>query len=43
MLKINDDAINFVSELAPALMSSKNAWRISIRREGQVLTTEIKG
>ncbi|MEQ8333306.1 Do family serine endopeptidase [Nisaea sp.] len=43
VLKINDDTISLVSELAPALMSAKNAWRISIRREGQVLTTEIKG
>lgn len=43
VLKINDDTINLVSDLEPALMSAKNAWRISIRREGQVLTTEIKG
>ncbi len=43
VLKINDDTIDFVSNLQPALMSAKNAWRISIRREGQVLTTEIKG
>ncbi|MEO9903737.1 Do family serine endopeptidase [Nisaea sp.] len=43
VLKINDDTIDMVSKLEPALMSAKNAWRISIRREGQVLTTEIKG
>ncbi|WP_226886938.1 Do family serine endopeptidase [Nisaea nitritireducens] len=43
VLKINDDEIDLVSDLEPALMSARNAWRISIRREGQVLTTEIKG
>jgi Do/DeqQ family serine protease len=43
VLKINDDTIDLVSSLEPALMSANNAWRISIRREGQVLTTEIKG
>ena len=43
VLKINDDTIDLVSSLEPALMSAKKAWRISIRREGQVLTTEIKG
>ncbi|WP_036554695.1 Do family serine endopeptidase [Nisaea denitrificans] len=43
VLKINDETIDLVSSLEPALMSANNAWRISIRREGQVLTTEIKG
>jgi len=43
VLKINDDMIDLVSSLEPALMSASKAWRISIRREGQVLTTEIKG
>lgn len=43
VLKINDDDIDLVSDLEPALLSARNAWRISIRREGQVLTTEIKG
>ena len=43
LLKINNNTITLVSDLEPALKSAGNAWRISIRREGQVLTTEIRG
>ena len=43
LLKINNNTITLVSDLEPALEVGRKCWRISIRREGQVLTTEIRG
>ncbi|UUX48683.1 Do family serine endopeptidase [Nisaea acidiphila] len=42
VLEVNGEKIDLVATLERAMLSSQNAWRISIRREGQVLTTEIK-
>lgn len=43
VLEVNGEKVDLVATLERAMLSSQNAWRISIRREGQVLTTEIKG
>jgi len=43
VLEVNGTKIELVAELEQEMMASQHAWRISIRREGQVLTTEIKG
>ncbi|WP_420406272.1 Do family serine endopeptidase [Nisaea sp.] len=40
---VNGTRIELVATLEQAMLAGQHAWRISIRREGQVLTTEIKG
>jgi serine protease Do len=43
VIEVNGTKIELVATLEQAMLAGQHALRISIRREGQVLTTEVKG